>query len=230
MSGTNRNEVRLDGVSAGFGPTPSIRAIDLVVERGEQVAIVGPSGVGTSTLLSVIGGLLEPSAGEVRVEGVDLFAMSERERSEFRCAHIGFVFQFGNLLSELTLAENVAIPRRLAGATRRESSRAAAELLEELGIGPLATRLPSEVSGGESQRATIARALINGPTLLLADEPTGSLDPENKRHVLDLLLDAAGARGATVMIVTHDLDVVERVERTCELRSGRVTDSASSIA
>ncbi|MCS7080849.1 MAG: ABC transporter ATP-binding protein [Chloracidobacterium sp.] len=204
--------------SPGGLPLVVFERLSWSVEPGISAAIVGASGVGKSTLLHVLGGLDAPTAGEVLIGGVSLWALSPTARARFRNQTIGFVFQFHHLLPELTALENVALPMRIAGVRAAESRRRAAALLERVGLGDRQRHFPTELSGGESQRVALARALANQPPLLLADEPTGNLDEQTAADVLALLRQLQRESGMTLILVTHDLksaaacDVVWRLE------------------
>jgi putative ABC transport system ATP-binding protein len=211
-------------------PVRALRGIDLVVAQGEFVAIMGPSGCGKSTLLNLIAGLDTPSGGDVVVAGTSLAGKGESELARIRRAHIGIVFQFFNLLADMTAHEQVALAAALAGMSRRESDARAHDLLELLGIGDKARALPGVLSGGERQRLAIARALANRPTLLLADEPTGALDSAAGDDVLELFR-RLHSGGQTILLVTHDAKVAGGAERIVRMKDGRVEgeDNAEDI-
>ena len=200
--------------------TAALRGVDLDVARGEWVAIMGPSGCGKSTLLNLLGGLDAPDGGTARVVGKEISSMSETQRSLLRRRHIGIVFQFFNLVSDLSVADNVELPLLLAGATRAAARKRRAELLDTLDVPELADSLPSELSGGQQQRVALARALANSPDVLLADEPTGNLDTEAARQVLALLRHEHGS-GQTIVMVTHDARVAAAADRTLVMEDGR---------
>jgi putative ABC transport system ATP-binding protein len=208
------------------GP-PALRDVSLTVTPGEAVAVLGPSGSGKSTLLNLVAGLDRPSAGTVTVDGIRVDTLGEAASARYRRARIGLVFQFFNLLDDLTVADNVALPAQLAGMGRGTAQRRAAELLGRLGVGRHAPAYPGRLSGGERQRVAVARALMNRPALLLADEPTGALDTASGEDVMQLLTELH-ADGQTVVLVTHDLVLAERcATRTVQLLDGRVAaDSA----
>jgi putative ABC transport system ATP-binding protein len=206
---------------AGDRTTAALRGVDLTVHPGEWVAVVGPSGSGKSTLLQVLGGLDVPDEGSVRLGDDELSALTEGARAVLRRTRIGFVFQFFNLLGDLTVAENVALPLLLAGSSRADARDRVAELLRRLGIADAADAAPGELSGGQQQRVALARALANRPRLLLADEPTGNLDSEAARHVLDLVR-AEHDRGQAIVMVTHDPAVAAAADRVCVMRDGQV--------
>lgn len=197
----------LQGVSFGMGP-------------GEIVALTGPSGCGKTTLLSIVGLLDRPTKGRVIVEGIDLSAV--KNPFEYRSRTVGFVFQFHHLLPAMTLLENVEAPMYAAGVPARERRRRAMDMLEAVGLTSRAGFLPARVSGGERQRAAVARALINTPRLVLADEPTGNLDSQNSRTVLELLLSHVRARAISVLLATHNQEMAKRADRIIEMRDGRI--------
>lgn len=202
--------------------------VDLEVRTGELVAITGTSGSGKSTLLHILSGLIRPSQGTVRFRDQAVHAMSERARAELRLRHFGFVFQFGDLIPELNIVENVALPSRLLGRSRRKSENSAMAALEALSISDLASRRLSEVSGGQLQRAALARALVHQPKVLFADEPTGSLDEEATETVIATLATVAHDWNTGVVVVTHDPLVSARCDRTLMLRERRVAEDQSS--
>ncbi len=205
----------------GEGP-PALDGVSLDVRAGEAVAVLGPSGSGKSTLLNLIAGLDRPSDGSVTVDGLRVDGLSEAASARYRRARIGMVFQFFNLLDDLTVADNVLLPAQLAGAPRAEARRRAAELLTRLGIDRHAGAYPGRLSGGERQRVAVARALMNRPALLLADEPTGALDSASGEDVRELLA-ALNADGQTIVLVTHDLGLAAScATRTIELVDGRI--------
>jgi lipoprotein-releasing system ATP-binding protein len=201
---------------------PVLRGVDLKVARGETLAIVGASGAGKSTLLHILGTLEEPTAGKVFFEGGDVFAASEDERSRFRNRHLGFVFQFHYLLPEFTAIENVMMPGLIAGRHENHLLKLAEELLTEVGLAHRLHHKPGELSGGESQRVAVARALMMKPELLLADELTGNLDSENSANLITLLLELNKRRGVSMILVTHDSGVAKRMSRVVEIQDGRL--------
>jgi len=218
--------ITLDAVTQHFRtPSGLVRAVDgisLEVEPGASLAITGRSGCGKSTLLALIGGLETPTSGRVLVGGLELSALSERERDRVRREHFGFVFQADNLLPYLTAIENVALQLALNASGAAERSLL---LLTELGLADSATKLPDQLSGGQRLRVAIARAVVHQPAVILADEPTGSVDAENADAILELLLAAQRATGATLVLVTHDHGVAARLDRTVRLSAGRVDQS-----
>ncbi|MFC0628831.1 ABC transporter ATP-binding protein [Kribbella deserti] len=210
------------GLTKHFGTTKALDEVSISVRPGEVVALMGPSGSGKSTLLHVLAGIIPPDAGSVHVRGRRIDDMSERRRSSARLRELGFVFQFGDLVPELSLAENVALPLLLTGSSRRAAMAQATELLAELEIAGVASRRPAEVSGGQAQRAAVARALVHQPAAIFADEPTGALDSVNGDIVLTALLDAARGRGIGLLLVTHDARVAAHADRECILRDGKL--------
>lgn len=221
--------VRADGVSLSFGQTQALSEVNLQVERGESVALMGPSGSGKSTLLHCLAGILTPDSGEIDTAGLRLTGESDARRSRHRLTKLGFVFQFGDLIPELTLIENAALPLELMSTSHRDAVRQARDLFEQLEIADLANRRAGEVSGGQAQRAAVARALIHKPEVIFADEPTGSLDSTSGEEVLDLLVSAAGERDAALIIVTHDHRVAAHTDRLVVLRDGRVTAAKRAL-
>ena len=206
---------------------PALRGVDLTVAAGEFVAVTGPSGSGKSTLLHLIAGLDAPTSGTVRIEGTDLAGLSDDERTLLRRRRIGFVLQFANLLPTLSVAENVALPLLMEGRRPRAVAPEVDALLDRVGLTARRDHRPDELSGGEVQRATIARALLTEPALLLADEPTGQLDSENGAAVLDLLRAAVDERGRTLVLVTHESRAASYADRTVRLEDGRVVRQPS---
>jgi putative ABC transport system ATP-binding protein len=202
-------------------PVRALRRVDLTIAVGEFVAVTGPSGCGKSTLLNLVAGLDVPDDGEIELDGIALAALDESDRARLRRRHIGIVFQFFNLLDDLSALENVVFPAVIAGTPRRAAERRARDLLDVLGLASKDGELPGVLSGGERQRLAIARALANAPTLLLADEPTGALDSAGGREVLELLR-RLHATGQTILLVTHDEEVAAAAERLVTMRDGRV--------
>jgi putative ABC transport system ATP-binding protein len=208
---------------------PAMSHVDLAVSAGESVAVMGPSGSGKSTLLNIVAGLDRPTAGTVEVAGIRLERLSERALTTFRRAHIGIVFQFFNLLEELTVRDNVLLPAQLAGARPKAARVRATELLDTLGIADRADAYPSRLSGGQRQRVAIARALVNRPTLLLADEPTGAVDAAAAAHVCELLRDL-NQGGQTLLLVTHDPELAHRTAaRLALMQDGRLTEPSVAV-
>jgi lipoprotein-releasing system ATP-binding protein len=199
-----------------------LQGASLEIAEGEVVALVGPSGSGKSSLLHIAGLLEKPEQGSITLKGQLVTDAEDKARTALRRAHIGFVYQFHNLLPEFTALENVAMPARLAGDAKRQAIAKAKVLIEKLGLAERASHLPSQLSGGEQQRVAIARALTNTPALVLADEPTGSLDGAAGDKVADLLLSEARAQGSSVLLATHDMDLADRADRIVRLRDGLI--------
>jgi len=205
-------------IPASAGPVTILRGIDLDVEAGERIGILGPSGSGKTSLLMLVAGLERASSGGITVAGTDLASLDEDARAKFRLAHLGIVFQSFHLIPTMTAVENVAVPLELAG--RRDAAGVAAEALRRVGLGHRLSHRPSQLSGGEQQRVALARAIAPGPRLLLADEPTGNLDTETGRLVMDLLFALCGDAGATLLLITHDPALAARCDRTVTIRNG----------
>ena len=203
-----------------FGPTPALRGAGIAVDAGEIVAVMGPSGSGKSTLLHCLAGMLRPDGGEVHFAGRRIDVLPDRERVELRRTRFGFVFQFGQLVPELPVLENIALPLLLAGQRRRQALPRAAAWLPRLGLDGLGARLPGGLSGGQGQRVALARALVAEPVVVFADEPTGSLDSVAADEVMDLLVDAARTQGTSVLMVTHEPRVAAHADRTVLVRDG----------
>lgn len=214
--------IHLENITKSFGSLQVLRGIDLDVKKGEVVSIVGPSGAGKTTLLQIMGTLDVPDSGLVVIDGTPVDRMKERELSAFRNRHIGFVFQFHQLLPEFTALENVMIPALIAGQGKREAQDAALEMLRLMGLTERASHKPNELSGGEKQRVAVARALINRPAVVLADEPSGSLDTHNKEELHRLFFDLRDRLGQTFVIVTHDESLAQLTDRTIHLKDGAV--------
>ncbi|MGC9530165.1 MAG: ABC transporter ATP-binding protein [Candidatus Bipolaricaulaceae bacterium] len=207
----------------GSVETPALRGVDLVIARGEFAAVAGPSGSGKSTLLHILGGLDDPTSGSVSLEGKPLLQFSKEELAGLRLQRIGFVFQAYNLIPVLTVVENVAFVLELQGVPRRERERAAGEILAELGIDKYAHQLPHRLSGGEQQRAAVARAVVAEPAIVLADEPTANLDTQASVSLIEVMRRLNQARGTTFLFATHDTRLLDRVDRLITLEDGRVT-------
>jgi putative ABC transport system ATP-binding protein len=210
-----------------------VRAVDgvsLTLAAGDFVALVGPSGCGKSTLLHLCGAMDRPTAGTVRLEAVALDSLSDDALTNVRCTRVGFVFQFFNLLPTLTVLENVELPMLLSGQRAAVAEPAARALLERVGLGPRLSHYPRQLSGGEMQRAAVARALIHKPALLIADEPTGNLDSENGRLVLDLLVDLNRETGVTMLLATHAPEIAAAAHRVVRMRDGRIESEAGAHA
>ncbi|MER5551621.1 ABC transporter ATP-binding protein [Streptomyces sp. NPDC002793] len=207
-----------------YGPTPALDGASFSVHPGEVVAVMGPSGSGKSTLLHCLAGIVVPDEGTITYAGRELSAMSDAERSALRRSDFGFVFQFGQLVPELTCLENVALPLRLNGVKRKEAERTAREWLERLEVEDLTTQRPGEVSGGQGQRVAVARALVASPKVVFADEPTGALDSLNGERVMDLLTESARTANTAVVLVTHEARVAAYSDRDIVVRDGRCRD------
>ncbi|MFJ3363785.1 ABC transporter ATP-binding protein [Streptomyces anthocyanicus] len=204
-----------------YGPTPALDGADFSLSPGEVVAVMGPSGSGKSTLLHCLAGIVTPDFGSITYDGRELATMSDAERSALRRSKFGFVFQFGQLVPELTCVENTALPLRLNGTSRKEAERVALSWMERLEVADLKGKRPGEVSGGQGQRVAVARALVTGPRVLFADEPTGALDSHNGERVMELLTEAARSTDAGVVLVTHDARVAAYSDREVVVRDGR---------
>ncbi|EHR51756.1 ABC-type antimicrobial peptide transport system, ATPase component [Saccharomonospora marina XMU15] len=207
-----------------FGPTAALRGAGVSVHTGEVLAVMGPSGSGKSTLLHCLAGIVAPDSGTITYDGRDMVAMSDAERSALRRTEFGFVFQFGQLVPELTCLENVALPLRLSGTKRKSAEAAARRWLERLEVGDLGERRPGDISGGQGQRVAVARALVTTPKVVFADEPTGALDSLNGELVMGLLTDAARETNAAVVLVTHEPRVAAHSDREIVVRDGVVKD------
>ena len=204
------------------GDLEVLRGVDVTLAAGEVVSIVGPSGAGKTTLLNVLSTLDRPDSGSVVVNGVDLSGLKDKALAQFRNAHIGFVFQFHQLLPEFNALENAMLPALVGGRSEAEAEAAAMARLEELGLAARAKHLPSQLSGGEQQRVAVARALVNDPPLLFADEPSGNLDSANADALHDLFFDLRDRHGLTIALVTHNEGLAERADRQIRLRDGRI--------
>lgn len=214
--------IDIKGIKKSFGSLEVLKGIDLHIDKGEVVSIVGPSGAGKTTLLQIIGTLDRPDAGTITIDGIDVSKLSSKKLSDFRNLHIGFVFQFHQLLPEFTAIENIMIPAYIAGVSHREARQRAEELLEFMGLSDRASHKPNELSGGEKQRVAVARALMNHPAVILADEPSGSLDSKNKEELHQLFFDLRDKFGQTFVIVTHDEQLASITDRTIHMRDGQL--------
>lgn len=214
--------IQLEGITKSFGSLQVLRGIDMQIQQGEVVSIVGPSGAGKTTLLQIMGTLDAPDSGRVLINGEETGRLKERELSAFRNRHIGFVFQFHQLLPEFTALENVMIPALIAGRKPSETTTASLDMLRLMGLEERASHKPNELSGGEKQRVAVARALINHPSVVLADEPSGSLDSHNKEELHQLFFDLRDRLGQTFVIVTHDESLASLTDRTIHLKDGMV--------
>ncbi|PWL58822.1 MAG: lipoprotein-releasing system ATP-binding protein LolD [Bacteroidales bacterium] len=216
--------IQVRDISKSYDTLRVLSDITLDIDRGEIVSIVGPSGAGKTTLLQIIGTLDRPDGGIVMYDGVDVLSMKDRELARFRNGNIGFVFQFHQLLPEFTMLENVAIPAMIGGKKRTEAFAEARKLIDYLGLGDRAGHKPAELSGGERQRAAVARALVNNPRVVLADEPSGSLDSHNRHELHRLFFDLRRDMGQTFVIVTHDESLAGECDRVIHMRDGHITD------
>ncbi len=213
--------IELNQIKKSFDSLEVLRDVSLRVDEKEIVAIVGPSGAGKTTLLQIMGTLERPDSGRVLYDGTDVFSLSDRKLAAFRNRSIGFVFQFHSLLPEFSMVENVALPAMIAGESKAEAERRAMELIDYMGLRERAQHRPSELSGGERQRAAVARALVNNPSVVLADEPSGSLDSHNRAELQELFLNLRRDRGQSFVIVTHDEALASSADRTIRLVDGR---------
>ena len=214
--------IKLEGITKSFGSLQVLKGIDLEINKGEIVSIVGPSGAGKTTLLQIMGTLDEPDGGVVQIDGTVVSRMKEKELSAFRNKNIGFVFQFHQLLPEFTALENVMIPALIAGVSSKEAHERAMKILDFMGLVDRASHKPNELSGGEKQRVAVARALINDPAVILADEPSGSLDTHNKEDLHQLFFDLRDRLGQTFVIVTHDEGLAKITDRTVHMVDGLI--------
>ena len=214
--------IKLEGITKSFGSLQVLKGIDLEINKGEIISIVGPSGAGKTTLLQIMGTLDEPDAGVVQIDGTMVSRMKEKELSAFRNKNIGFVFQFHQLLPEFTALENVMIPALIAGVSSKEAHERAMKILDFMGLVDRASHKPNELSGGEKQRVAVARALINDPAVILADEPSGSLDTHNKEDLHQLFFDLRDRLGQTFVIVTHDEGLAKITDPTVHIVDGMI--------
>lgn len=214
--------IEIRNIRKSFGNLEVLKGIDLNIERGKIVSIVGASGAGKTTLLQIMGTLDKPNSGSVIIDGVDVMKLSDTKRSNFRNKHMGFVFQFHQLLPEFTALENVMMPALIGGASKREAKKRAEELLSFMGLSNRASHKPNELSGGEKQRVAVARALVNKPDVVFADEPSGSLDTQNKQELHRLFFDLRDQMGQTFVIVTHDEQLADLADQKISMKDGLI--------
>lgn len=220
--------IDIQGITKSFGSLQVLKGIDLHIGRGEVVSIVGPSGAGKTTLLQIVGTLDKPDSGEVVIDGVKVGGLNKKKLADFRNRHIGFVFQFHQLLPEFTALENIMIPAFIGGVSRKTAEQRARELLRFMNLEDRASHKPSELSGGEKQRVAVARALVNNPAVVLADEPSGSLDSKNKEELHRLFFDLRDKFGQTFVIVTHDEQLAKITDRTIAMKDGMLVNEETT--
>lgn len=221
--------ITITNITKSFGSLQVLKGIDLHIDKGEVVSIVGQSGAGKTTLLQIIGTLDKADGGTIVVDGVDVSKLSKAKLADFRNQHIGFVFQFHQLLPEFTALENIMIPAFIAGKSKKEAKQRALELLDFMGLRERADHKPAELSGGEKQRVAVARALVNNPAVILADEPSGSLDSKNKTELHQLFFDLRDKYGQTFVIVTHDEELSKITDRTIHMKDGMVSSADQQV-
>ena len=221
--------ITASGLTKSFGPTHAVRGIDLEVQRGEVLAVMGPSGSGKSTLVHLLAGVLAPDTGSVQLDGTELTTLSADARAQLRLERIGFVFQFGQLLPDLTALDNVALPLLMQGVGKRAARKRAWAGLDQLGLADQAEKVPGKMSGGQAQRVAIARALVTKPAVLFADEPTGSLDSMAAENVLNAMLEVVRSTGTTVVLITHDARTAAYADREIVVRDGRISGAPAVV-
>ena len=222
------NMIKIRGIKKSFGSLEVLKGIDLDIERGKVISIVGSSGAGKTTLLQIMGTLDEADSGSVIIDGVDVMKLNDAQRSAFRNKHMGFVFQFHQLLPEFTALENVMMPALIGGVAKRTARQRAEELLGFMGLNDRSSHKPNELSGGEKQRVAVARALVCKPDVVFADEPSGSLDTQNKQELHRLFFDLRDKMGQTFVIVTHDEQLASHADCKISMKDGRITDITES--
>lgn len=222
------NMIKIRGIKKSFGSLEVLKGIDLDIERGKVISIVGSSGAGKTTLLQIMGTLDEADSGSVIIDGVDVMKLNDAQRSAFRNKHMGFVFQFHQLLPEFTALENVMMPALIGGVPKRTARQRAEELLGFMGLKDRSSHKPNELSGGEKQRVAVARALVCKPDVVFADEPSGSLDTQNKQELHRLFFDLRDKMGQTFVIVTHDEQLASLADCKISMKDGRITDITES--
>ena len=222
--------IKVEGITKKFGSLEVLKGINLEIQKGEVVSIVGPSGAGKTTLLQIMGLLDNPNSGKVIIDGQDVTRFKQKQLARVRNTQIGFVFQFHQLLPEFTALENVMIPAMIAGRKRSEARKRAQELLAFMGLADRADHKPKQMSGGENQRVAVARALINDPKVVLADEPSGSLDSHNKAELHKLFFDLRDKFGQTFIIVTHDEELATLTDRTIHMKDGRIVEPEAAAS